>query len=168
MALTLLSVASVDLVAQDRTEEYQLKAVLLSRLMNFITWPDASEGPSRFCVIGQNPFGNELKTVFAESEIEIEQLGNQFSFVQDCDAVFISDSEIRNFESVLDLLADQPILTISDMPRFALSGGMINLRFENRRVRFRINKDEADAANLQLSFQLLDLADIVQTRTVRR
>lgn len=168
LVLAILSVTSISSVAQDRTEEYQLKAVLLSRLMSFITWPENVEGPSKFCVIGQNPFGSELEAVFADSQIEIEQLGNQYSFINECNAIFISDSEIRNFESVLDLVAEQPILTISDVPRFAISGGMINLTFENRRVRFRINKDEADAVDLKLSFQLLDLADIVQTRITRR
>ena len=160
---------AVPSMAQDRSEEYQLKAVLLSRLMGFVTWPQLGEGdPITLCVAGQNPFDGQLDAAFNETNVTIEMIGNQYGVVDNCNVLFISDSEIRNFESILDLVADKPILTISDVPRFASSGGMINLTFDNRRVRFLINKEEADAVDVRLSFQLLSLADIVTTRPDRR
>lgn len=165
----LQSMFSVSVIAQDRSEEYQLKALLLSRLIGFITWPDLSDdAPITLCVVGQNPFEDQLQQAFDGSRVNIEQLGNQYDFMGSCNIVFVSDSETRNFESVLDRLQNTSTLTISDIPRFATAGGMINMNFENRRVGFLINKEEADNVEISLSFQLLSLAEIVTTRDDRK
>ena len=160
---------SMSAIAQDRSEEYQLKALLLSRLVSFVSWPDISAEESiTLCVVGVNPFGDRLQDAFSNSNVNIEHIGNQYDMLQSCDIVFVSDSEIRDFESILDRLDGTSTLTISDIPRFATAGGMINMTFENRRVGFLINKEEADAVDVRLSFQLLSLAEIVTTRADRR
>lgn len=156
-------------VAQDRSEEYQLKALLLSRLIGFVTWPMlADNAPLTLCVVGQNPFDDQLRQTFDGSRVKIEQLGNRYDLMGSCNIVFISDTEIRAFEPILDRLNGTGILTISDIPRFAAAGGMINMNFENRRVGFLINKAEADRVEINLSFQLLSLAEIVTTRDDRK
>ncbi len=150
--------------AQDREEEYRLKALLLSRLVSFVTWPDArAVAPLSLCIAGEDPFDGGLQAAFADYETVVHQFGSDYSGLDRCHLLFISDSEIRRLDEVLDLVANKPILTVSDVPRFASSGGMIYLTFDNRRVRFRINKEEADAVDVRLSFQLLSLADIVAT-----
>lgn len=150
--------------AQDRAEEYELKALLLNRLMTFVTWPENIEMSNRyFCVAGSNPFGSALEIAFAQSDIAIRYLENPEQSIEPCIAMFIAESEIRNYREWLSLIDSQPILTVSDLPRFAENGGMINLTFENRRVRFRINNSEANLAKLNLSYQLLNLSVIVET-----
>lgn len=165
LVLLCLSV-SVSIQAKDRSEEYQLKAVLLGRLLQFITWPEEL-GPAgtALCIIGDNPFGESLDRVFSEQETPLIYFSENTNQIEQCKAVFLSESELRLLPSWLERLQNRPILSISDIPRFAVSGGMINLTFENRRVRFRINKNAADASELNLSFQLLNLSDIVESTT---
>ncbi len=136
----------------------------MSRLMRFVTWPDV--GPERtrsLCVVGDNPFDGNLQSAFADSNFSVRQFQQDSADLENCDVLYISDSEIRNLGSVLERVEGRPILTVSDVPRFASNGGMIYLTFENRRVRFRINKTQADEVDVRLSFQLLSLADIVAT-----
>ncbi len=155
---------SLPALAQDRSEEYQLKAVLLSRLVGFITWPGMEDGSSlTLCIAGEDPFDNQLDLAFRESNVSIKLLDDWFELDENCNLLFISDSEIRTFDTILALARAKPILTVSDVPRFATNAGMIELRFENRRVRFLINKGEADAVGVGLSFQLLKLAEIIET-----
>ena len=50
------------------------------------------------------------------------------------------------------------ILTVSDLERFAASGGMIGFYEEDNKVRFEINLDAAQKRHLQISSHLLNLA----------
>jgi hypothetical protein len=51
---------------------------------------------------------------------------------------------------------------VSDMPRFAERGGMIQFILEENRVRFQVNLAAAQNAGLVLSSQLLKLAALVR------
>jgi hypothetical protein len=63
-----------------------------------------------------------------------------------------------------------PTLTVSDLPDFAQSGGIVNFIVEDERMRFVINTDAADRARLRFSSKLLSLARIVkdQPALIRR
>ena len=54
-----------------------------------------------------------------------------------------------------------PILTVSEIPRFASTGGMIELFREQDRIRFIINVKMARAAGLEISPNLLRLAVVL-------
>lgn len=168
---TMLTMAIVALLpsslvsGQEDVDEYQVKAAVLGRLMSFVNWPESEVSEAlKFCVVGNNPFASNL---FESSPIiiDVEQIAPTYEQLNQCQIVYISDSEIRNYDVILNTIKGESILSISDMPRFCLNGGMINLTFENRRVGFRINKNVADSANLNLSFQLLNLAEIVETES---
>ena len=164
-ALMLLAGTNLPVTAQDRSEEYTLKAVMLNRLMGFVSWENRDlNSPRTLCVAGQNPFADQLHIAFNGSDISVEMIGNQLEVIDSCDVLYVAESEMRNVAAILSEVSGKPILTISDIPRFASSGGMINLTFANRRVRFLINKEEADSVGVRLSFKLLSLADIVTTR----
>ena len=57
--------------------------------------------------------------------------------------------------------AGRPMLTISDQPGFVDRGGMIEMKLVAGRTRFDINLAAARAAGLNLSSQLLQLAERV-------
>lgn len=140
-----------------------MKAVLLSKVLDFVYWPDSAAGQRRLCVLGEDPFGDELEAAFAgRSDMTLERHAGELATVPArCDVVYISDSLARDYEALLEAAAERPVLTISDIPRFALNGGMINMALVNRRVRFRINQQELESAGIEVSYKLLRLADIV-------
>jgi YfiR/HmsC-like len=78
-----------------------------------------------------------------------------------CQMLYISRSESDEMESVLAVTDGKPILTVSDLPRFVHAGGMIGLKIVDNHVRFDINARIAREVGLQLSAQLLRLADLV-------
>jgi len=151
--------------AQDEPDEYRIKAAILSKLIDFVSWDDFNGEDIRYCVLGTDPFGNLLDDAFSEkSNISLVRVQNNIGQLEDCRVVFVSDSELRNYREILGQLASQSVLTISDISRFADNGGMINLTFANRRVRFRINQETAERVGINFNYQLLKLADIVSTR----
>lgn len=168
VALTCLFFMAIWLVpagAQNQSNEYQIKAVMLSKLLDFVSWNKSQDTEILFCVVGTDPFRNLLDLAFADqSRVTLRRLESNDSRLTDCNVVYISDSELKTYRELLSHLEVRQILTISDISRFASNGGMINLTFTNRRVRFRINQEAAEKVGLKLSYQLLNLADIVNTR----
>ena len=81
--------------------------------------------------------------------------------------LFISASERDRLDSILDAIAEQPILTVADMPRFARTGGIIALKVVDNRFRLEINTGVADKAGLKLSSKLLRLAETVRTQSAQ-
>ena len=65
--------------------------------------------------------------------------------------------------SILAKVAGGTVLTVSEIEGFSTTGGVIGLVFDDDRVRFEINLDNAASAGLTISAKLSSLA-----RTVRR
>ncbi len=159
----------VDGRAEELAEEYRLKAVLLSKLFDFVYWPDTEDQPARtLCVAGDDPFGLELEGAFAaRPAVTLRRLGGSAAESLDCDALFVSASEQHDYRAIIEGVEDRAVLTISDIPRFATNGGMINLALVNRRVRFKVNQSEVERAGIKLSYKLLQLADVVDRQAPR-
>ena len=151
-------------VADQHAEEYRLKAVLLSKVIDFVYWPDGAGDRYQLCVVGADPFGEHLEAAFRERKnVSLRRLEPAQLDSAACDVAYFSVSQQRNYVELVRAVGSAPVLTISDIPRFAASGGMINLDLVNRRVRFRINQREIEAAGLSVSYKLLQLADLVET-----
>ena len=82
---------------------------------------------------------------------------------QDCHVLFISASEERRLPEIVQALNHRDVLTVSDIPQFALRGGMIQFVNDKNRIRLRINLEAAQAANIVISSKLLRVAEIVGT-----
>ena len=150
------------------SREYLLKAAFLYNFANFTTWPtEALSGPQKplhLCILGEDPFGAAMESIEGKS-IKQQPLAviriAQVSDAEQCHILFISTSEEERLRAILDDLHERPILTISDMPNFARAGGTINLKTVEDQIRFDINVDVANAADLRLSSKLLRLGNIV-------
>ena len=156
-------------------DEYQVKAAFLYNFAKFVEWPpDAfktSRDPIRICVLGHNPFGGFLEEAIQGKSIE----GRAFAFRQvsgaedasACQILFVSSSDGRHFRSLAQSLKQSGILTVGEAQGFASEGGVINFKLDDGRVRFEINVDAAEHAQLHISSKLLGLAQIVKTEKLR-
>ena len=152
--------------------EYEVKAAFLYNFARFVDWPEGtlagSERPFVIAVIGDDPFGPALEATLAGKQVMQHPLAlRRVDRAEDAVAaqiVFISASETPRLERVLQALAGHSILTVGETEDFALRGGMIGFRTEERRVRFDINQREAARARLRISSQLLRLANVVTGR----
>ena len=77
--------------------------------------------------------------------------------------LFISASEHAQVTSILDALEDWSVLTVSEADQFTQFGGIIRMIVRHNKVRFEINVDAAERANLKVSSKLLNLAKVVKT-----
>lgn len=147
------------------TSEYEVKAAFLFNFAKFVEWPDPASGPIRLCIVGDDPFGNNLEETVRGKTINGRPIAirriKAGENPQGCQIAFISASE-RPPRSLLDLLQGASTLTVGEAPNFAKQGGIINFVLEDNKVHFEINVDAAEQARLRISSKLLSLAKIVR------
>lgn len=151
------------------SREYDIKGVFLLNFAQFTDWParcfaDPS-APLVIGILGNDPFGSTLSDIVAnervrDRSVRVERY-RRVEDVQDTHILYISNSESRRLRPILNSLRSRPILTVSDMPEFASSGGMIEFFSEASKVRLRINNEAARAAELALSSKLLRVATVI-------
>jgi len=160
-----------------RPGEYEVKAAYLLNFGKFLSWPSPAPGGAAatsfpICVLGQDPFGPVLETTFAGEQIGgVDVVARRLRKAQDaagCRILFISATEDTRLSSILQTLGAAPVLTVSDMPDFALRGGIIQFVLEQDRVRFSVNLAAAENAGLTLSSQLLKVASSIRREALIR
>ena len=164
----LLLCASAPLEAADRVEEESLlKAAFVFNFAKYVHWPEGMRKDKviHLCLAGDDNIFGALKRLQGErvrgADVIIHPIDETLP-AAGCDILFLGVSERHRLHLLLDPLGTRPILTISDIPRFAELGGIISLYWEGKKVRFAINLQAARRAGLRISSRLLNLARIVE------
>jgi len=151
--------------------EYLIKARYLLALADYVTWPSGSDlgGNGRALVLGilgTSPFDAQRNEVLTSREVKGKRLAirylKSYRDCENCDILFIGESEAGHLPDILRLVRSRPILTISDTPDFGRRGVMINLFQEEARVRFEINLASVRASGLEVGSRVLKLARMIE------
>ncbi len=146
-------------------EEARLKTAYIYNFCKYVTWPAPPDNtPLEICVLGQDALTPLLTTLTKKKIMGKEVVvkpHSSCSTTDCCDVLFISATKESNLNNIIQSLEGHPILTISDIEGFARKKGMIELVKRGNKIRFIINKQSLDNAELILSSRLLKLATIV-------
>jgi len=166
----------------DERKAAQVKAAFVYNFAKFVDWPaaafdDAEEDTPAPLVIGV--VGDAYSRYAVAEAVKGKDLRGRAIEVRSialeedeplpretlaaCHVLYLNGSIGRRLDPVLDYLDGEPVLTVSDVKRFAERGGMIGLVLRDGRYRFHINEGEAKRAGLRMSPKLLSLATIVST-----
>jgi uncharacterized protein DUF4154 len=167
--LWLIFTASI-VFGQEKPGEYQVKAAYLYNFGRFVDWPakvtTAATSPFTICVLGEDPFGQALDATLAgetrgNQKVAAKRISSPQESV-DCQILFISSSEAKRLNKIIEALGNSAVLTISDIPHFSQHGGMIQFVLEENRIRFEVNLTATQRAGLTLSSELLKVATAVR------
>src|SRR4051794_22822700 len=145
-------------IGADIAKEYQIKAAFVYNFTKFVEWPaerfTGADDPIIIGVLGKNPFGDSL-----ENAVRGRKIGGR-----DITVVMLSTIDDRPHVHVLFVAAGEEkgfdqrtaagVLTVGESERFTALGGMITFMSETEKVRFVINLENAERAQLKLSAQL--------------
>ena len=175
IALLVVVVALSAFAEEQVLGEDTLKALYSYKFALFTEWPEATlnkdNAALEFCIIGRNPFGQSaLDTIqdkpAKDKSIHVEVFSSGIlseESLHHCHVAFISSSETQRLPALLNSLQHFPILTISDIPGFSSSGGMITLIKSGDHIQFEINPDAIKQAELAMSSKIIELATLVKT-----
>ncbi len=151
--------------AAERYDPRPVKAVLINKIAQYITWPEAravkSLHEATLCYVGDDKIIKQALESLTKNSVE--DVTGEASIPQRCHALFISESQEDKLDSLLENVAGKPILTISDIRGFTDRQGMIGLVFIEKsdgagNIRFEINVKSLNAAELRVDPQLLSTA----------
>ena len=154
----------------DLQQEYKIKAAFLLNFPKFIRWPQSSgfaeSNSLSVCLLGEDSFGYALSTIdgrmVGKKQVELFYLDAPEQ-ATGCDILFVSDSESEHLKTIGSVLQGSPVLTVSDIPGYADSTGIIEFVRKGNRVSFRINLKNARREGFEINSSLLTLAsEVVQ------
>jgi YfiR/HmsC-like len=170
IATVLWLLVASNALGQAKPGEYQVKAAYLYNFGRFVEWPakltTANTGSFTICILGEDPFGPALDRTLAGETIGNQKVAaRRISSPQesvDCQILFISSSEAKRVDKIIEALGNSAVLTVSDIPQFSQHRGMIQLLMEGNRIRFEVNLAATQRAGLTLSSELLKVATAVR------
>ncbi len=164
----ILSVAEVATVTAQNDREAMLKAAIVFKLTRYVTWPEeafAAEPDSlRICLTG-DPAMLEAMAGVQGREVEGRRIDvlsvASAEDVTACNMLYIGEGLADRVDELTDALGERSVVSVSEIPSFASGTGMIELVRRDRRFGFRINLVNARSSGIEVSAQLLDLADVI-------
>lgn len=144
-----------------------LKAALVYKLAQFVTWPEAAGNRQDFlmCVLGEDPFDGALDRLAGRSldqrTIQVRHFSQSDSVARSCHLLILGPDKTPFEQVILRQFSRQPILTLGEGRRFAEHGGMIQFRQQGRKMRFVINLGRVREAGLDIAAPLLSMAEVI-------
>jgi len=146
----------------------QLQAAFLYNFVYFTKWPEPlllDLDAIGICVLGDDPYGRIL-----DITLKGQRLGRRLirpyrvdtAQVDQCQILYINESERSRFETLRKRLERTPVLTVSDMKCFVSIGGMIQFYLKDNLIKLLINKETIRNSGLELRANLLRLAQFVK------
>jgi len=164
LLFALLANASSIQVKAQTMNEYQVKAAFIFNFAKFVEWPSDAFGEGGALVvglIGDDPFGGSLDRLSGNTANGRTLRIKRFHWGDDlraCQVLFISASEERHLNKIMESIRGTSVLTIGESTQFSQSGGMIRFVIQENKVRFEINASAAGQARLRISSKLLALS----------
>jgi hypothetical protein len=169
LLLGALGVTGTAWAQESASKEYQIKAAFLYNFVQFVKWPPdaftSPDAPLDIGVLGDDPFEGALEDTVRGANVDGHKLvvihSHSLDDLSHCQLIFITRSEEGQVVQILGTTGQRPILTVSEIERFAQNGGDIDFYLAGGKVRFEINPVAARHSGLKISSQLLALGRIV-------
>ncbi|MCB1986615.1 MAG: YfiR family protein [Burkholderiales bacterium] len=160
--LCFISAAYSPSMQANELSEHVLKSAFLFNFAGYTTWPDNYGDSFNLCIYGKDPFGQTIDATLEGKKVNNQLIAlhriNHINHLNQCQLVFISFSEIKNLNTILDSLKNSPVLTVADHPHADQKGVSINMEILEDKVTFTVDLDSTRKAGLRLSSQLLRFA----------
>lgn len=164
LALFVAPVITRSEAQQTRPTESQVKAAYLFNFGKFVRWPVLANSVNslQICVLGKNSFGTVLDATVKGEAISGKPVTTRnipsMHEADGCHILFVSMSEETRLSAILASAKRLPVLTVSDIPRFAERGGMIGFVNQEDRIRFEVNIAPLEDSGINVSSELLKVA----------
>jgi hypothetical protein len=144
-------------------------AALLFNFAKFTEWPLEALSPGAplaLCVVEAPAVATALEQVTAGRDVRghailVRRISPEGP-LRSCQVLYLAGLDRRRAGDLIGAARGVPVLSVSDFPVFTRLGGVAHLFLEDSRMRFAVNLDAANRAQLRVSSQLLSLAVIVR------
>ncbi len=170
LLLMVVLLPATDIQAQPTAgSEYQVKAAFIYHFARFTQWPEGTlsepDSPLVLCIITSDPDADVLLSLRDKTVRDhrlVVRKPESAAEVSNCHLLYLATDDMEVIRRGLAFARGRPILTVGETSGFLQLGGIINFFEREQRLRFGVNLDAAEAADLKFSSQLLMSAEIIQ------
>jgi hypothetical protein len=154
---------------QPSYSEDVVKAVLLERIVTFLSWAApasaSAETTVELVVLGRGALGGEVERVYSRRKFAGRSIAVRYAErpeqIGKAHIVIIGRDYADDLRTVLGACAREGVLTVGDTPGFGERGVAINFYRDGARVRFEVAPSALKRARIKASYKLLTLARVV-------
>lgn len=169
------SIANVapDHSAAHEVTEYSVKAAAIVHFVTqYVKWPPTAHkdrsSPYVVGVLGKDPFGRSLVDAFkgrqvGERSIKVVNFAS-VDDLEDCHLLFVSTGSEKQMPKVRQFCELKPILIVAESVAAVKAGAHIAITIEKSKPKLSIHPASAKRAKLELSSELLKLAEIIEDK----
>jgi hypothetical protein len=166
--LTAIAVTGVPAAAQ-LVSLPGIKAAYLFNFAQFVEWPvDAvpAGAPLAVCIVNDAAVATALEQTIKGRTVDGHPLAvirlAPGATMPTCHVIYLTGPDKKYSGNLIGALNGRLVLTVSDAPRFARTGGMVELFLEGGRMKIAVNVDALQRGGVKLSSRVLQLAIIVR------
>ena len=156
-------------VAAQSTSAPDMKAAYLLNFARFVDWPadtPPAGSPLIMCIVNDSAVATALEQTIKGRAVDghplsVVRLGARGSLPL-CHVLYLAALDHKALLDMIAALDGKLVLTVSDVPRFARDGGMVELFVEDEKLRMAVNVDALQRAKVRLSSRVLTIARIVR------
>ncbi len=146
-----------------------IKIALIEKITHFIKWPELNKE----FVIGiykDQKIRNMMIEIYADKKIHklpirILNIKNKNDAkLKEVNLLYFTKESSKNVDLIFKKVKDYPVLIITDFPNDVYQGMHLGLYFKNKRIKFIINQEALENAQLKASYKILKLAKIVKEK----
>lgn len=157
----------VTAIAVAAPTEYEVKAAFLYNFAKFTEWPSASSDSSlELCLFGNGPYRKALQSLegkHVRDQVLSVRVLDTADIPDSCRILYVTAEKTDMLDAIYKSISGhQGLLSVSDIEGFTQSGGIIEFRLIDNKLRFAINLQAARASEIDLSSKLLRLAVAVK------
>ncbi|MGZ9097525.1 MAG: YfiR family protein [Micavibrio sp.] len=144
----------------------KIEAGLIYNFLKYTVWPQSSlSGNMVVCLFGGDPFDGKLDPLEGRTAqqyvISIKRIYRVES-LDGCHLVFIPQSQRAALRNILARSKGKAILTVSNIPNFAVQGGMVEFYTgPDQRMHLNINTKAVSGARLHIQDRMVKLSEVV-------
>ncbi len=160
--------ASTSLGSEQGFADHHVKAAFILNFPNFITWPNPSEdGKNTICSISDDAVADAIELLLASRKMTARKA--EIHFLRDpeievrCDLVFIGKKARQSVDEISQPERNEKALFVSDIPDYAVSGGMIELALVDNNIQVILNRDVVKSKGFIVDSRLLQLTRAAST-----
>ena len=154
--------------SDSRYTDYQLKAAFILNFPHFITWPKSSDDAiNTICTFSGDAVADSIEMLLASPQMAERNARIRFFRNPDidmhCDLAFVGIKAKKRIEKISSSRQSSHTLMVSDIPNYAVGGGMIELALVDARIRVILNREVMNFRGFSVDSRLLQLVTEVST-----
>ncbi len=162
----LLSVAIIFASYSSQAQIYNYYQIFMYNFAKYIQWPaEKQSGDFVIGVLGKSPLVSNLENMAATKKVGSQDIRvvvfESIDQVSNCHMLFIPSGKSSELNGVRAKLQNSATLLITENEGLARKGSNINFIVVDGKLRFELNKDETERANLKVSGDLTKLAILI-------